>query len=68
MEHLSGSLMLRGQTSFGQPLLASERFGIADTSALSVFDTGSLIGDTGYVVRGELISPWTLPIQNAPSG
>lgn len=68
MEHLSGSLMLRGQTSFGQPLLASERFGIADTSALSVFDTGSLIGDTGYVARGELISPWTLPIQNVPFG
>lgn len=68
MEHLAGSLMLRGQTSFGRPLLASERFGIADTAALSVFDTGSLTGDTGYVARGELSSPWTLPIRNVPFG
>ncbi len=68
VDHLAVSLAFRGQTSFGQALLASERFSIADTSSLSAFDTGSIIGDSGFVTRGELISPWTLPIQNAPFG
>jgi hemolysin activation/secretion protein len=68
MEHLAVNLAVRGQTSFGQALLASERYGIADTASLSAFDTGSIIGDSGFVTRGELISPWTLPIQNAPFG
>ncbi|MEW6645206.1 MAG: ShlB/FhaC/HecB family hemolysin secretion/activation protein [Pseudomonadota bacterium] len=68
MEHLAVSVALRGQTSFGEPLLASERFGIADGGGLSAFDTGSIIGDSGFLTRGELISPWTLPIQNAPFG
>ena len=68
MEHLAVSAVLRGQTSFGEPLLASERFGIADAGGLSAFDTGSIIGDSGFVARGEIISPWTLPIQNVPFG
>lgn len=68
MEHLAVNLAARGQTSFGQALLASERYGIADTAGVSAFDTGTIIGDSGYMARGELISPWTLPIQNAPFG
>ncbi|MBR0893945.1 ShlB/FhaC/HecB family hemolysin secretion/activation protein [Bradyrhizobium tropiciagri] len=68
MEHLAVNLAVRAQTSFGQPLLASERYSVADTASLSAFDTGSIIGDSGFVTRGELISPWTLPIQNVPFG
>jgi len=41
----------------------SEQIGIANTTGLSAFDAGSIVGDQGYVVRGELQSPWTLPIQ-----
>lgn len=60
-QHLILSLTGRAQTSFNQPLLNSERIGIANTSALSAFDSGTLVGDQGYVVRGELQSPWSLP-------
>jgi hemolysin activation/secretion protein len=65
LEHMAISLTARAQTSFGQPLLHSEQIGIANTSSLSGFDTGSIVGDEGYVVRGELSSPWTLPLPTA---
>jgi hemolysin activation/secretion protein len=71
LEHLAVNLAARAQTSFGQPLLRSEQIGIANTTGISAFDAGSIVGDQGYVVRGELSSPWILPIQNAsfePSG
>lgn len=61
-EYLAMALSARAQTSFGDPLLRSEQIGIANTSALSAFDAGTIAGDAGYVVRGELSSPWTLPL------
>ena len=60
-EHLAANVSLRAQTSFNQPLLHAEQFGIANTSGVSAFDSGAVTGDSGYVVRGELSSPWRIP-------
>jgi hemolysin activation/secretion protein len=68
LEHLAVSLTARAQTSFGQPLLRSEQIGIANTSSLSGFDNGSIVGDRGYVARGELSSPWSLPLPTSAVG
>jgi hemolysin activation/secretion protein len=65
LEHLSMHLTTRGQTSFGQPLLRSEQIGIANTTGLSTFDAGTIVGDWGHVSRGELSSPWNLPLPNS---
>jgi hemolysin activation/secretion protein len=65
-EHLSVHLTTRGQTSFGQALLRSEQIGIATTTGLSTFDAGTIVGDWGYVSRGEISSPWTLLLPNSP--
>jgi hemolysin activation/secretion protein len=64
LDHLAVNVAARAQTSFGQPLLRSEQIGIANTTGLSAFDAGTVVGDEGYVVRGELSSPWILPVQN----
>jgi len=61
IEHLAINASLRAQTSFNQPLPSSEQIGIANTTGLSAFDAGSVNGDQGYVVRGELVSPWSVP-------
>jgi hemolysin activation/secretion protein len=62
MEHLALDVRARAQTSFDQPLLRSEQFGIAYAAGLSSFDAGALQGDAGYVARGELQSPWVMPV------
>ena len=64
LEHLAVSMSARAQYSFNAPLLRSEQIGIANTTGLSAFDAGSIVGDQGYVVRGELQSPWALPLHN----
>ena len=61
-DHLAVQVTARAQTSFGQALLRSEQIGIANTSSLSGFDAGSIVGDQGYVARGEVSSPWTVPL------
>lgn len=61
-EHLVLGLYARGQTSFGQVLPRSEQIGTASVQELSTFDTGSLGGDSGWVVRGEVSSPYVLPV------
>lgn len=61
-DHLVFGLYARGQTSFGQVLARSEQIGIASFQELSTFDAGSLGGDSGWVVRGELSSPNVLPV------
>lgn len=61
IEHLTLSVTARAQTSFEKPLLRSEQIGIANTSGVSAFDAGTVIGDAGYVMRGEVQSPWALP-------
>jgi hemolysin activation/secretion protein len=67
-EHLTVNLAARAQTSFGQALLRSEQIGIATTTAISALDAGSVVGDQGYVVRGELASPWAIPMADMPFG
>ncbi|MGL4285922.1 MAG: ShlB/FhaC/HecB family hemolysin secretion/activation protein [Phreatobacter sp.] len=65
IEHLAVDLRARAQTSFGQPLARSEQMGLASLTGLSSFDSGTFQGDAGYVVRGEIQSPWQMAI---PSG
>ena len=65
-EHLAYSLYARGQTSFGQALPTSEQIGIASFQELSTFDGGTLGGDSGYVLRGDLQSPWVVNWVRAP--
>ncbi|MDV7143997.1 ShlB/FhaC/HecB family hemolysin secretion/activation protein [Tropicimonas sp. TH_r6] len=50
------SLAVNGriQSSFGEALVTSEQFTIANTSELSTFDAGDVRGDSGWVVRTEL--------------
>ena len=62
LDHLAVSLSLKAQTSFNQPLLHAEQFGVATLAGLSAFDSGALVGDRGYVVRGEMSSPWQIPL------
>ncbi len=67
-DHLAVQVTARAQTSFGQALLRSEQIGIANTSSLSGFDAGSIVGDQGYVARGEVSSPWTVPLPTTAVG
>jgi hemolysin activation/secretion protein len=65
------ALYARGQTSFGQALPRSEQIGFASFQELSTFDAGSLGGDSGWLVRGELSAPFAanpegLPLSVAP--
>jgi hemolysin activation/secretion protein len=65
-EHLAFSVYGRAQTSFGQPLLVSEQMGIANFDELSTFDAGTLGGDSGWILRGDVQSPWSLGAGAAP--
>lgn len=58
MAHLEVHVQARAQTAFGKALPVSEQISIADSAALSSFDAGSLTGDDGAALRGELVSPW----------
>jgi hemolysin activation/secretion protein len=61
VDHLAMNLNARAQTSFGQALVQSEQIGIAGPTGLSSFNLGTLQGDSGVSLRGELASPWSLP-------
>jgi len=52
----SVSLMVAGrfQTSFGDALPISEQFSLVGTNEMSTFDSGSLRGDSGILLRSEL--------------
>lgn len=56
-DRFSFSLSGRAQTSFGDPMLTGEQFGIAGPQELSGFDAGAVKGDSGWVVRGEISAP-----------
>ena len=60
MAHLDGQVTARAQYAFGSALERSEQVGIAAPDSLSAFDAGSLQGDSGYVARAELNSPWVV--------
>lgn len=52
-----GAINLRGQTSFGAPLLKSEQISLAGAGLVSGLEPGSVVGDSGWVLRGELRMP-----------
>ena len=53
-DRLALSVYGRFQTSFGNALVNSEQFSIVGGQEISTFDSGSLSGDGGWVVRPEL--------------
>jgi len=61
-------LHARGQYSFGDPLLIAEQIGIANFDEISTLDEGTLNGDSGWVVRGELVRPVKLEMADRPIG
>ena len=65
-EHVVLGFYARGQTSFGHVMPRSEQIGTASFLELSGFDAGTLGGDSGYIVRGEVSSPWTVSVDAKP--
>lgn len=65
-EHVGIALFARGQTSFNTALPRAEQLGIASFQELSTFDAGTLGGDSGWIVRGEVNSPWQSSIAGIP--
>ncbi|WP_293855562.1 ShlB/FhaC/HecB family hemolysin secretion/activation protein [uncultured Alsobacter sp.] len=57
-DHADVALYARAQTSFNQALPQAEQIGFASFQELSTFNAGALGGDSGWVVRGEVSSPW----------
>lgn len=67
-EHVALALFARAQTSFGQSLPTSEQIGFASFGELATFDTGVLGGDAGWILRGDLQSPWSFTYRAFPIG
>lgn len=67
-ERLAFTLYGRGQTSFGDPLPRSEQVGFASFRELSSFDSGTLGGDSGWLLRGDVAAPLALPSGRLPFG
>lgn len=65
-ETFNFSLSGRAQTSFGDPLLTGEQFGIAGGQELSAFDAGAIKGDSGFVTRAEISMPRQTTFQDVP--
>ncbi len=65
-EHLGIAVLARAQTSFNQALPRAEQLGIASFQELSTFDAGTLGGDSGWVVRAEVNSPWQMSLAGIP--
>lgn len=59
-DHVQLTASAKGQTSFGDPLVSSEQFGLGGFDWLSAFGSGSLQGDTGAAFRAELAFPQAL--------
>lgn len=59
-DHLVFDGTVRAQTGFGHAMSSSEQIGVVSTTGLSGFDSGSLEGDAGYVLRSALSSPWAV--------
>lgn len=62
--HFAFSINARAQTSFGQPLLQSEQFSIANLQEISTLDSGGISGDSGWVVRVEPSFPFPFEREN----
>ncbi len=59
-DQLNLTVSAKAQTSFGDPMVTSEQFGIGGFDWLSSFGSGSLQGDTGAAFRAELAFPQAL--------
>ena len=60
-DRLQLSLSGKAQTSFGDPLVSSEQFGLGGFDWLSAYGSGEINGDAGAAVRAELAFPMALP-------
>jgi hemolysin activation/secretion protein len=56
----------RFQSSLGDPLLTSEQFSLVGSQELSAFDSGSLRGDSGWVIRSELSTQFETNVAQTP--
>lgn len=65
-ERFNFSLSGRLQSSFGDPLLTAEQFGIAGGQELSAFDAGAIKGDSGFVTRAEISMPQQVSYADTP--
>ena len=54
----------RAQTSFGDPLAASEQMALGGMDWLSAFDAGSISADTGAAARGDITFPGLFRLQS----
>ena len=61
LDHLGIDWQARGQTSFNQPMAASEGMGLSGAGGVSSFGASAIQGDKGLVTRMEVFSPWRLP-------
>ncbi|MBY8828903.1 ShlB/FhaC/HecB family hemolysin secretion/activation protein [Hephaestia mangrovi] len=59
--HVEVTLQGQAQSSLGKPLANAEQIGIAVADGISTLPSGALQGDDGYVVRGDLRAPFSLP-------
>ncbi len=65
-EQFSLSLSGRAQSSFGAPLVLAEQISIATPQELSLFDQGTLTGDSAWTVRMEVSHPIATEIGQFP--
>lgn len=56
-ERLRLGLSAKGQTAFGAPLPSSEQLSLDGADWMAAFEIGTLVADTGVVLRGELGMP-----------
>lgn len=61
-ENFQFTLIARGQTSFGQPLMITENFSLDGYEALSGFSSGTLNVDRGATIRTELSRTFSLDL------
>jgi len=65
LPHLATDFSVQAQTAFNHAMANAEQISIANTSGLSPLASGTLQGDSGFVLRGELQFPvmtvFTLP-------
>ncbi|WP_175426439.1 ShlB/FhaC/HecB family hemolysin secretion/activation protein [Azospirillum brasilense] len=65
LPHLAVDLAARAQTAFNHAMANAEQISLTGTTALSSLASGTLQGDSGFVLRGELQFPvsaaFTLP-------
>lgn len=65
-ERFVGVLSARGQSAFGRPLPKSEQIGLSGAGLLSGVEPGALLGDSGWLLRGELRLPQEVSLGDVP--